>query len=143
MVKSATALLATGQTSTPRRSLIWLACLQDTDGGVPQNSWINGDAYWHGRQLDEVAAPILLAWRLREAKALRFIRSIGRWLNAPRVTCFCTDRSPARKGGEENSGYSPSTLASIIAALVCAADFASGGDKAVHPRLRGLAGFAH
>jgi len=31
---------------------------------VPQNSWIDGTAYWSGLQLDEIAAPILLAWRL-------------------------------------------------------------------------------
>src|SRR5436309_5403338 len=69
LVKSASALLATGQTATPLRSLIWLACIQRPDGAVPQNSWINGDAYWQGKQLDEVAAPILLAWRLREQRS--------------------------------------------------------------------------
>jgi glucoamylase len=35
----------------------WLASMQRPDGSMPQNSWINGDAYWHGKQLDEVAAP--------------------------------------------------------------------------------------
>jgi glucoamylase len=66
LVQSASALLATGQTSTPVRALIWLAALQRTDGSFPQNSWIDGSAYWSGLQLDEVAAPILLAWRLRQ-----------------------------------------------------------------------------
>ena len=33
--------------------------------GFAQNFWVNGDAYWTGIQLDEVAFPILLAWRLR------------------------------------------------------------------------------
>ena len=42
LVQSATALLATGQTSTPLRALIWLAAIQQPDGGFPQNSWING-----------------------------------------------------------------------------------------------------
>ena len=65
LVQSATALLATGQTGTPLRALIWLAALQRPDGSFPQNSWIDGSAYWCGLQLDEVAAPILLAWRLR------------------------------------------------------------------------------
>src|SRR5262245_45956192 len=62
LVQSATALLATGQTNTPLRALIWLAALQRNDGSFPQNSWIDGTAYWSGLQLDEVAAPILLAW---------------------------------------------------------------------------------
>src|SRR2546429_5430364 len=66
LVQSATALLATGQTHTPLRSLIWLAAIQHSDGSFPQNSWIDGTAYWPGSQLDEVAAPILLAWRMHQ-----------------------------------------------------------------------------
>src|ERR1035437_4409058 len=64
LVQSATALLASGHSGTPLRALIWLAAIQREDGRFPQNSWINGKAYWAGVQLDEVAAPILLAWRL-------------------------------------------------------------------------------
>ncbi|MEP6955728.1 MAG: glycoside hydrolase family 15 protein, partial [Chthoniobacterales bacterium] len=67
MVQSATGLLATGQTRTPLRALIWLACIQEESGAFPQNSWIDGRAYWTGVQLDEVASPMLLAWRLRRA----------------------------------------------------------------------------
>jgi glucoamylase len=67
LVQSASALLATGQTGTPLRALIWLAALQRTDGSFPQNSWLNGTAYWSGLQLDEIAAPILLAWRFGSA----------------------------------------------------------------------------
>ena len=44
LVQSATALLATGQTGTPLRALIWLAVIQRPDGSFPQNSWINGNA---------------------------------------------------------------------------------------------------
>jgi hypothetical protein len=67
LVQSATALLASGQTGTPQRALLWLAVIQRPDGSFPQNSWINGRMYWPGLQLDEIAAPILLAWRLRRA----------------------------------------------------------------------------
>src|SRR5262249_21613886 len=70
LVKSASGLLAAGQTATPLRSLLWLACIQREDGSVPQNSWINGQAYWGGKQNDQVAAPILLAWRVRKVNAL-------------------------------------------------------------------------
>ena len=48
LVQSATALLATGQTHTPLRALIWLAAIQRPDGSFPQNSWIDGTAYWSG-----------------------------------------------------------------------------------------------
>ena len=123
LVKSACALLATGQTATPLRSLIWLACLQAPDGAVPQNSWINGDAYWKGKQLDEVAAPILLAWRLQRANALG---QFDPWTLVLRATRYLMVHGPVtgQERWEENSGYSPSTLAWIVAALLCAADFA-------------------
>jgi len=64
MVNSATALLAAGDTATPLRALIYLAVSQHADGGFPQNFWVDGDSYWSGIQLDEVAFPIMLAWRL-------------------------------------------------------------------------------
>jgi len=123
MVKSASALLAIGQTSTPLRSLIWLATMQRPDGSLPQNSWINGDAYWHGKQLDEVAAPVLLAWRLNQAHALSLFDP---WTLVWRAASYLILSGPVtgQERWEENSGYSPSTLASVIAALVCAAEFA-------------------
>ncbi|MGH7973867.1 MAG: glycoside hydrolase family 15 protein, partial [Limisphaerales bacterium] len=123
LVKSASALLASGQTATPLRSLIWLACVQAQDGAVPQNSWISGDAYWRGKQLDEVAAPILLAWRLKRANALGLFDP---WTLILRATGYLLLHGPVtgQERWEENSGYSPSTLAWIIAGLVCASEFA-------------------
>ena len=122
LVQSATALLATGQTGTPLRALIWLAAIQRPDGSFPQNSWIDGTAYWSGLQLDQVAFPILLAWRLHKYHALdlfdprvMIVRAAARLiLRAPVTT---------QERWEENSGYSPSTLAVVIAALAAAADW--------------------
>ena len=123
LVHSATALLATGQTSTPLRALIWLAATQRPDGSFPQNSWIDGTAYWSGLQLDQIAFPILLAWRLHKQDALG--------LFSPRVMIVRAAAHLVLQGPvtsqdrwEENAGYSPSTLATVIAALVCAADWA-------------------
>ncbi len=123
LVKSASALLASGQTATPLRSLIWLGCVQAADGALPQNSWIDGRAYWHGQQLDQVAAPILLAWRLRREKALGLFDP---WPLVLRATRYLLLQGPVtgQERWEENAGYSPSTLAWCIAALVCAAEFA-------------------
>jgi len=123
LVQTATALLASGQTESPLRSLIWLACVQAEDGGLPQNSSIAGEPYWKGVQLDQVAAPILLAWRLRRADALR---RFDPWAMVSRAASYLILRGPvtAQERWEENAGYSPSTLATIIAGLVCAADFA-------------------
>jgi len=123
MVNTATGLLAAGNTETPLRALIYLAASQQEDGGFPQNFWINGEPYWRGIQLDEVAFPILLAWRLRREKALREFDPYPMVL---RATSYLIRHGPAtqQERWEEVSGYSPSTLASNIAALICAASFA-------------------
>ena len=71
LVHSAGGLLAAGNMETPLRALIYLATTQRPDGGFHQNFWLNGDPYWRGVQLDEVAFPILLAWRLHRLSALQ------------------------------------------------------------------------
>src|SRR5947208_5139610 len=133
LVHSATALLATGQTGTPLRALIWLAAIQRPDGSFPQNSWIDGTAYWSGLQLDQVAFPILLAWRLHnfatanpssgghDALGLFSPRAM-----VARAAAHLILQGPvtSQDRWEENAGYSPSTLATVIAALACAAEWA-------------------
>lgn len=125
MVQTATALLACGQRESPLRALIWLASVQTADGSLPQNSSILGEAYWKGIQLDEVAVPILLAWRMQRADALR---QFDPWTLVSRAARYLILHGPvtAQERWEENSGYSPSTLATIIAGIVCAAEFARG-----------------
>jgi glucoamylase len=123
LVQSASALLATGQTGTPLRALIWLATIQRPDGSFPQNSWIDGTAYWSGLQLDQVALPILLAWCLRQQDALGLFRPR---VMVVRATARLILQGPvtAQDRWEENAGYSPSTIAVVIAALACAAEWA-------------------
>ena len=65
-----TALLACGRVDTARRALVYLACTQRPDGSFAQNFWIDGTPYWTGIQLDEVAFPIMLAWRLWKVDGL-------------------------------------------------------------------------
>jgi glucoamylase len=123
MVHSSTALLATGNTATPYRSLVYLACTQEPSGGFHQNFWISGEAYWSGIQLDEVSFAVLLAWRVKQAQALRDFDPYPMVLAA---AGYLVRRGPAtpQERWEENSGYSPSSLAANIAALACAAMFA-------------------
>ena len=122
MVNSATALLAAGDTATPLRALIYLAVSQHPDGSFAQNFWVNGDAYWNGVQLDETAFPIMLAWRLRCEKGLSKFDPTHLVRNG---AAFLIRNGPVtqQERWEEASGYSPSTLASNIAALICAAVF--------------------
>src|SRR5713101_4374514 len=130
MVNSATGLLAAGDLQTPLRALIYLACSQSPDGGFPQNFWVDGEPYWTGIQLDEVAFPIMLAWRLHKAGALA---DFDPYPMVKTAAAFLIDRGSVtpQERWEENAGLSPSTLASNIAGLVCAAGFAAErGDEA-------------
>jgi glucoamylase len=122
--------LATGNRQTPLRALIYLATNQLREGGFPQNFWINGEPYWHGIQLDQVSFPILLAHRLWRDEALA---GFDPYVMVMRAAGYLMKQGPAtqQERWEEASGYSPSTLAVNIAALVCAANFArAGGDEA-------------
>jgi glucoamylase len=121
MVQTATALLACERTSSAMRALTYLACTQKSDGGFPQNFWVNGAPYWSGVQLDETAFPILLAWRLWKMNALGIFDVLP---FIERAAGFLVRYAPVtqQERWEENAGYSPSTLASVIAALICAAE---------------------
>ncbi|HZC46499.1 MAG TPA: glycoside hydrolase family 15 protein, partial [Candidatus Acidoferrum sp.] len=123
MVNSVTGLAATGEVATALRALIYLACAQRHDGGFPQNSWIDGQPYWNGIQLDEVSFPIMLAWRMHKAGALK---GFDPYAMVMRAACFLVENGPPtpQERWEENAGYSPSTLAANIAGLICAACFA-------------------
>ncbi len=120
LVQSATGLLAAGDLQTAFRALVYLAVNQLPDGSFPQNFWIDGRPYWTGLQLDEVAFPIILAHRLWSSQALGVFDPFGMVL---RGAGFIVTKGPVtqQERWEESSGYSPSTLAATIAALLCAA----------------------
>jgi glucoamylase len=141
MVNSASALLASGESATPLRALIYLAVCQQEDGGFAQNFWVNGNPYWRGIQLDEVAFPILLALRLSQQNALQEVDPYPMVLKA---ASYLLRHGPVtqQERWEEASGYSPSTLASNIAALIGAAYFCrQRADKATAEYLEQYADF--
>jgi glucoamylase len=120
LVNSATGLLAAGYDETPLRAQIYRAASQNEDGGFPQNFRIDGEPYWRGIQLDEVAFPVLLGSHLH--------REMAPGADDPypllmRGAGFLIRQGPATQQDrwEEASGYSPSTLAVTIAALIRAA----------------------
>lgn len=129
LVNSVTGLLAAGDSEAARRALIYLAAAQRADGNFPQNFWLDGRPYWEGIQLDEVAFPIILARKLRQAG----IKSdFDDYQMVKRSASFLVNHGPAtqQERWEENSGYSPSTLAANIAALICAAAFCRDNEDA-------------
>ena len=121
MVQTATALLACGRAETARRALVYLACTQQPNGGFAQNFWIDGTPYWKGEQLDEVAFPLILAWRLWKANALGELHIFP---FVERAAGYLVQHAPItqQERWEEAAGYSPSTLAAVVAGLICAAE---------------------
>jgi len=128
MVQTASALIACDRAETARRALVYLACTQQPDGGFAQNFWIDGTPYWSGMQLDEVAFPIILAWRLWKANALGELHMFP---FVERAAGFLIRHAPItnQERWEENAGYSPSTLAAVITGLICAAEIARADDS--------------
>ena len=128
MVEVAMGLLAAGYTRTPLRTLINLAAQQGADGGFAQNSWVDGKSFRNNVQLDEVAFPVLLAARLSRDGLL------GHFEASPmvcRAANFLLQSGPVtgEERWEELGGYSPSTLATVIAAEICAACLLRAGGE--------------
>ncbi len=123
VVNSATALLAIGDRRTPLETLIYLAVAQREDGSFAQNFWVDGQPCWSGLQLDEVTYPIILAYRLKQNGALNAFDPLQMVLNAAEYIVHRGPITPQERW-EQLSGYSPSTFAVVIAALICSASFA-------------------
>jgi glucan 1,4-alpha-glucosidase len=126
-----TGLLADGDTATARAATRFLFDRQQLpDGSMPRNSLLNGKPApdTGGTQLDEAAYPILMAlesglggdaalWRYHIRPAADFLVSHG--------PSFGVER------WEEQTGYSPSTIAAEIAGLTAASAIAARhGDPA-------------
>jgi len=103
-------LLAAGDTSTAYDVLRFMGRQQQADGGMPQNTNLEGAPVWTGRQLDETADAILLAARLTGKASGPDIARAADYLvaNGP-VT--------QQERWEEVGGYSPATMAAEIASL--------------------------
>jgi glucoamylase len=124
----ATAMLAAGDRGAAERGLSFVFDKQQrADGSIRQNTFVDGTPHWDGTQQDEVAFPIVLAWQLQRDDAQTYaqhIKPAADWLVK---TGPMTDMDR----WENQSGWSPGTIASEIAGLICAADIArKNGDDA-------------
>ena len=134
-----TGLMAVGDLATARAATLFLfERQQQADGSMPRNSLVNGktapDSF--GTQLDETAYPLLMADELHLTDASLYADHIKPAAN------FVASRGPAfgAERWEEQSGYSPSTIAAEIAGLVAAAHLAdANGDPASAAVWRGVA----
>lgn len=128
LVQCATGLLAAGDREAPLRVLMFLAAAQRPDGGFPLALAPDGMPCADGLHHDSASLPLMLAWRLWKENALG---DFDPWPLVKRAALYLVQRGPAtqedRWGG--SAGYSPSTLAATIAALICAAELAESRGK--------------
>jgi glucoamylase len=139
-----TALWAAGDRRAARQIVKWLFWRQQKpNGSFPQNSDVSGKPVWTELQLDETALPVVLA-RLTgtDGKAI--------WPQVKRAADFIAGfrdpetgrRAPftPQERWENQSGYSPNSIAAQISGLVCAAAIAEKhGDHASAERWLTLA----
>ena len=139
LVEVAGGLLAAGAKQDVRRVLLYLQVTQEKDGYWPQNMWLDGQMYWSGIQMDETAFPILLVEMARREEALNADQLARLWPMVRQAAGFIVRNGPAtpQDRWEEDSGFSPFTLAVEIAALLAAADLAENfGESAQAEYLR-------
>jgi glucoamylase len=133
----ATALLAAGDRAGAERALDHLFQVQQKpDGSFPQNADVDGTPRWSNLQLDEVALPLVLAWQLGRDDARTYTEHVRK------AADFLLAHGPAtpQERWENQSGYSPATLAAEVAGLICAADLARRqGDTASAERYEATA----
>jgi glucoamylase len=123
-----TGLMAAGDRGAAERALTFVFDEQQRpDGSIRQNTFVDGTPHWDGTQQDEVAFPIVLAWQLHRDDAQTYaqhVKPAADWL-------VRTGPQTDMDRWENQSGWSPGTIASEIAGLICAADLArSAGDDA-------------
>jgi glucoamylase len=139
LVESAGALLAAGAHDDVRRVLHYLQITQEADGHWPQNMWLDGMPYWNGIQMDETAFPILLADLARREGVLPEDDLRRVWPMTRRAASFLVCNGPVTQQDrwEEDAGYSPFTLAAVVAALLVSAELANeNGETDVATYLR-------
>jgi glucoamylase len=124
----ATAQLAAGDRPAAERELSFLLERQQRrDGSFPQNSEVDGRERWAKLQMDQVAFPLVLAWQLGRRDARTYRRHIRP------AADFIARKGPRsqQERWENQSGFSPATIAAEVAGLICAADLArANGDTA-------------
>jgi glucoamylase len=119
-------LLASGAHDAVLDSLLYLEVTQEEDGHWPQNMWMDGTHYWSGIQMDETAFPILLVDLALREKAMDEDGAAKYWPMVKKAASYILVNGPVTQQDrwEEQSGYSPFTLAIEISALLVAADLA-------------------
>jgi glucoamylase len=129
LAETAGGFIAMGAHEQVRRVLRYLQVTQEPDGHWSQNMWLDGTPYWRGIQMDETALPILLVDLAARHGVIDTSWRDALWPMVRRAAAFLARNGPVspQDRWEEEPGYSPFTIATEVAALLVAADFADEG----------------
>jgi glucoamylase len=122
----ATAQEAAGDGAAADRLLSYLWRVQKPDGSFWQNTEVHGEEHWTTEQMDQASLPIVLAWWLGRTGP-------DDWAHVRAAADYVVANGPdtGQERWENQSGWSPNTIATEIAGLVCAAEIARrNGDPA-------------
>ena len=114
------ALVAAGIYDAPLRGLRFLAVCQQNNGALSQRFMVDGSPNGLQVQLDEIAFPVMQAFRLHRANKLAGFDPVPLVTGCASALILLGPKTSGERW-EEQGGYSPSTLASNIAAMICAA----------------------
>ncbi|HEY6977753.1 MAG TPA: glycoside hydrolase family 15 protein [Chitinophagaceae bacterium] len=131
LAESAGGFLALKAKEDVLRAVNYLMSTQEEDGKWWQNLWLEGDPYWKGIQMDQIALPILLIDACDEIKLIEDQRMKRYWPGIKKAISFLIVRGPATQQDrwEQKSGLSVYTLATEVAALLAAAHLAELNDE--------------
>ena len=121
-----TALVEVGEIERGADALAYLyRTQQDENGFLPQNTYIDGRTRWGGEQMDNIAYPAVMAWELHE-RGLPLSEAAYTYDDVRKSVSYVAANGPdtAQERWEEESGFSPSSIAAEIAGLTCAASLA-------------------
>ncbi len=124
--EASSALMAAGAYENAQRVLEYMETTQEPEGYWPKCMWLDGRPFRKGVELDEVAAPILLIELARRERMLAEGEVKNLWPMIRKAAGFIVRSGPAARQDrwEEQTGYSPYTLAISIASLLSAAEIA-------------------
>jgi glucoamylase len=115
----ATAQKVAGDGAASRRLLDYLWSVQKADGSFWQNTRVDGTPKWTTEQLDQASLPMVLAWWLGRTGPTD-------WAHVEKAADYLVANGPRsdQERWENQDGFSPNTIATEIAGLICAAEIA-------------------
>ncbi|HEY4064695.1 MAG TPA: glycoside hydrolase family 15 protein [Puia sp.] len=131
LVECAGGFLALETKEDALRIVNYLMSTQRENGSWPQNMWLEGSSYWKGRQTDQTAMPIILLNKCNRHAVLEQGRLGRYWPIVKKALHYLLLNGPYtyEDRWEEEKGFTPFTLATVIAGLLAGADIAELNDE--------------